>query len=77
MKSNGATIEEVKKQIKDLQGKNISMEVDKGRNKIVRLLASIDKVYPSMFIIKPQGEADIDKTSYSYSEVLCGNIKFK
>ena len=77
MKNTSITIEEVKKQIKELQGKNINMEVNKGRNKIVKLLASVDKVYPSMFVIKPQGEVDIDKTSYSYSEVLCGNIKFK
>ena len=45
-------------------------------NKIVKLCAKIDKVYPSMFEIKPYGNVVLDKTSYSYSEVLCGNIKF-
>lgn len=77
MKNQLTTIEDVKEKIKNLQGKNINMEVNKGRNKIVKLCAKIDKVYPSMFEIKPNGSYDLDKTSYSYSEVLCGNIKFK
>ena len=77
MKNNLTTIEDVKEQIKLLQGNNINMGVNKGRNTIVRLSAKIDKVYPSMFEIKANGPCDLDKTSYSYSEVLCGNIKFK
>lgn len=77
MRNDLITIEDVKEKIKSLQGKNINMEVNKGRNKIVKLCAKIDKIYPSMFEIKPSGNVDIDKTSYSYAEVLCGNIKFK
>ncbi len=77
MKNNLVTIEDVKEKIKSLQGKSINMEVNKGRNKIVKLCAKIDKIYPSMFEIKPNGNVDIDKTSNTYAEVLCGNIKFK
>lgn len=76
MKGNLTNIDEVKAEIKNMVGKNINMEVNKGRNKIVKLCAKIDKVYPSMFEIKPNGNVVLDKTSYSYSEVLCGNIKF-
>lgn len=76
MKGNLTNIDEVKAEIKNMVGKNINMEVNKGRNKIVKLCAKIDKVYPSMFEIKPYGNVVLDKTSYSYSEVLCGNIKF-
>lgn len=76
MKENLTSIAEVKAEIQNLLGKNINLEVNRGRNKIVKLCAKIDKVYPSMFEIKPYGNVILDKTSYSYSEVLCGNIKF-
>ena len=76
MKENLTSIAEVKAEIQNLLGKNINLEVNRGRNKIVKLCAKIDKVYPSMFEIKPCGNVILDKTSYSYSEVLCGNIKF-
>ena len=49
---------------------------DKGRNKIVKLSAIIDQVYPSMFVIKPMDMVDLDRKSYSYSDVLCGDVKF-
>ena len=76
MRENLSSIAEVKAEIQTLLGKNINMEVNRGRNKIVKLCAKIDKVYPSMFEIKPHGNVILDKTSYSYSVVLCGNIKF-
>lgn len=74
MKRNNITLLEVKQKIQELQGKNISMEVNKGRNRIVKLDAIIDKVYPSMFVIKPTQICDLDRTSYSYNDILCGDI---
>ncbi len=71
-----STLNEIKDKINSLKGQNIQLKVNKGRNKIVSLTATIDKVYPSMFIISPTCEVDLDRTSYSYNDVLCGDIKF-
>ena len=71
-----STLTEVKDKISSLKGKNIHLKVNKGRNKIVTLTAIIDQVYPSMFVINPTSPVDLDRKSYSYNDVLCGDIKF-
>jgi len=69
-------LNEVKEIVKSLQGKTIEMIINRGRNKLVTVDAVIDKVYPSMFIIKPLDMVELDRTSFSYSDLLCGDIKF-
>ena len=76
LRSSSVRLDEVKSIVKQLQGKNIAMIVNKGRNKLVKLNATIDKVYPSMFIIKPEDASELDRTSFSYSDILCGDIQF-
>lgn len=70
------TLEAVKQKVLELKGQQIKMEINKGRNRIVKLNGIIDKVYPSMFIIKPNDKVDLDRLSYSYNDILCGDISF-
>ncbi len=67
-------VETVKEKVKELQGKSIEMVINKGRNKYVTLNAIIESVYPSMFIIKPLQKTSLDRFSYSYSDILCGEV---
>ena len=76
MRTSSIKLQEVKTIVKELQGKNIEMVINRGRNKLITLSATIDKVYPSMFIIKPEDNTELDRTSFSYSDILCGDIKF-
>lgn len=69
-------IDEIKDKINLLKGQNIALKINKGRNKIVSLTAIIDQVYPSMFVITPTSEVVLDRKSYSYSDVLCGDVMF-
>jgi len=73
---NLVTLNDVKEKVNSLKGQNIELEVNKGRNKIVSLTAIIDQVYPSMFVINPTSKVDLDRKSYSYNDVLCGDVKF-
>lgn len=73
---NTQTLSDIKEKISSLKGQNISLKVNKGRNKIVTLTAIIDQVYPSMFVISPTCHVDLDRKSYSYNDVLCGDVKF-
>ena len=73
---NTQTIIDVKNKINSLQGQNIPLKINKGRNKIVSLTAIIEKTYPSMFVITPTSKVDLDRKSYSYSDVLCGDVMF-
>lgn len=76
MRVGSIRLDEVKQIVKSLQGKNIEMIVNRGRNKLVTLNAVIDQVYPSMFVIKPENKSMLDRTSFSYSDILCGDITF-
>ena len=67
---------QVKEKVNDLKGKDVNLAVNKGRNKIVKLRAVITEVYPSMFVINPTCIVDLDRKSYSYNDVLCGDVKF-
>lgn len=70
------TLIDVKNKVTSLKGQNVPLKVNKGRNKIVSLTAIIDQVYPSMFVINPTSKVDLDRKSYSYSDVLCGDVIF-
>ncbi|MBO7218525.1 MAG: Veg family protein [Clostridia bacterium] len=67
---------EVKEKVLGLKGKDIDLAVNKGRNKIVKLRAVITEVYPSMFVISPVTNVDLDRKSYSYNDILCGDVRF-
>lgn len=67
---------QVKEKVSDLKGKDVSLAVNKGRNKIVKLRAVITEVYPSMFVISPVTKVDLDRKSYSYNDILCGDVRF-
>lgn len=71
---NNRSLAGAKEMIENLKGKNIKLKVNKGRNKIVHLTATIDEVYPSMFVISPTSKVELDRRSYSYSDILCGDI---
>ena len=71
-----SALEEIKNKVLLLKGRNVEIEVNKGRNRIVKLYAIIDQVYPSMFVIKPTQKVDLDRVSFSYNDVLCGDINF-
>ena len=66
--SVSAVIEEIEK----LKGASISMEINKGRKKIEKYQGIIENVYPSIFTVNI-GEGK-NPLSYSYTEVLCGDV---
>ena len=75
MRKYTGNLDSVKQLISDMQGKEIEVEINRGRNKRVKLNAIIDEIYPSMFVIKPIEKIFLDRFSYSYSDVLCGDIR--
>ena len=71
-------IRQIIDKIKSLKGENVTMEVQKGRNRIEKYQGIIESVYPSIFTVKLDGEsAKKSSLSYSYSEVLCGDVRVK
>ncbi|MBO5928055.1 MAG: Veg family protein [Clostridia bacterium] len=70
-------LQDVKDTILKLQPKNVEVTLNLGRNKVITFLAKISGVYPALFTVAPFDKEFKVKTSYSYSEYLCGRVKVK
>ena len=75
MRKYTLNLTEITEQIKSLKGENIKMNVNKGRKKIEKYTGVIENVYPSIFTVKLDNPVAQDYLSFSYNEVLCGQVK--
>lgn len=76
IKSN-TSISQVKEIIAKMNLKNVEVIVNLGRNKYAKFTGVLSGVYPALFTVKPFDKDYRGKTSYSYSEYLCGKVKLK
>ncbi len=74
MKRNLETIESVRNRLEALKGHDVKFQVNKGRKRYVSFNAKVTATYPSVFTIFAETEEQKER-SYSYTEVLCGNVK--
>ncbi len=75
MIKSSTNIAQVKQTISGLKEKSVEVTLNLGRNKFVRFCGRLEGVYPALFTVRP---FDVDfkgKTSYSYSEYMCGRVK--
>ena len=63
--------------VKDCRAQRVAVRVNLGRNKSVNYSGILSGIYPALFTVKPDDENFLGKTAYSYSDVLCGNVKIK
>ena len=71
------SLSQVKKSIQNMQSKSVSVTLNLGRNKLVSFIGKVEGVYPALFTISPIDKAFKGKTTYSYSEYMCGRVKLK
>ena len=64
-------LDEIKSKITMLKGQDIQMKINRGRKRIENLTATIKDVYPSVFTIET---ADDKLQTFSYFDVMCGNV---
>lgn len=76
MIKSSVNIGTVKKAIEKCLNEDVAVKVNLGRNKYVSYKGRITNVYPALFTVSPYGEFN-GKTSFSYSEVCCGNVIIK
>lgn len=76
IKSN-LELSQVKQTIEKLKDKQVKVKVNLGRNKYVSFLGKLSGVYPALFTVMPQDKNFLGKTSYSYSEYMCGKVTVK
>lgn len=66
------SISDVKNKIESLKGQGVDLEVNIGRKKIKQFTGTITSVYPSVFTFL---DKDGNLKTYSYSDILCGDVK--
>lgn len=71
------TIADVKRMVKDCHERRVSVCVNLGRNKSMQFSGVLSGIYPALFTVEPDEKGFLGKTAYSYSDVLCGAVKFK
>ena len=70
-------ISDVKRMIDDCRAQRVAVKVNLGRNKSMSYSGILSGIYPALFTVQPDEEGFLGKTSYSYSDVLCGMVKIK
>ena len=77
MIKSSMTINQAKQSVKELQSKSVDVTVNLGRNKFLKFKGRLNGVYPALFTVVPFDPDFKGKTSYSYSEYLCGKVFVK
>ncbi len=70
-------IKDVKRMVQDCDKARVAVRVNLGRNKSVSFSGILSGIYPALFTVKPDDKDYLGKTAYSYSDVLCGNVKIQ
>ena len=77
MRKSAVSIDEIKNDVASLLGQKLKISINKGRKKIVRYDGELSAVYPSVFVLNVFGNKAVSSLSFSYSDVICGDIKLK
>lgn len=74
MKKMPDTLDNIKKRILELKGKEVDLHINRGRRKVSFYRARIENVYSSVFTVKSLNVEENINT-YSYNDILCGEVK--
>lgn len=77
MIKNSLSLSQVKESIEKMREKEVDVTLNLGRNKFVSFSATLTGVYPALFTVSPTDKTFKGKTTYSYSEYMCGKVKIK
>ena len=75
MRKAGLDLDIVKQKINELKGKNIKMQINRGRKRFIKYTGIIESTYPCVFVVRINSPSSVETLSYSYSDVLCGDVK--
>ncbi len=72
------TLDKIRKSLEKHLGKKILLKADKGRKQVVTKRGVLEKVYPSVFVVKIEDEVNGEsRVSYSYSDLLTESVKLQ
>ena len=75
MKKMPDTVNSIKQKILALKGKEVELLINRGRRKVGNYRARVENVYSSVFTVKTCSEQTDSIFTYSYNDILCGEVK--
>ena len=70
------SIVSAKERIRKYFEKDVIVKVNLGRNKYASFTGKVTNIYPALFTVTPHKSFN-GKTSFSYSELMCGLVLIK
>lgn len=70
------TIDWAKRRVQTLIGHNITLKVNKGRNRYITFNGRITNAYPAIFTVSTIENDKQKVVSYSYNDVLTKTVRF-
>ncbi|MEG1285037.1 MAG: Veg family protein [Romboutsia sp.] len=72
------TLDNIRASLERHLGKKILLKANKGRKQIITRKGVLEKVYPSVFVVRLDDEENgYSRVSYSYSDLLTSNVKLQ
>ncbi len=71
IKINTQALGNIKARIMELKGKDVELCINRGRKRFDTIQGRIESIYPSVFTIISNNKLQ----TFSYFDVLCGNVK--
>ena len=69
------TLAAIRDKIDELVGEHIHMQVCRGRKQIKKYTGVVESAFKSVFVVRlTSGDDVVSSLSYSYSDVLCGEV---
>lgn len=75
MREVGQNLDTVKERVKKLQGIEVKLLINRGRNRFISFDGSIEDIYPNVFTVKSE-DAESKLMTFSYNDVMTKNIRF-
>lgn len=72
------TLDKIRLSLERHLGKKIVLKANKGRKQIITKKGVLEKVYPSVFVVRLEDSQNgYSRVSYSYSDLLTANVKLQ
>ena len=72
------TLDKIRESLERHLGKKILLKANKGRKQVVTKKGILEKVYPSVFVVKLDSDyVGCSRVSYSYSDLLTSKVKMQ
>ena len=76
MKKQPLTVAAIKSKIDEMVGKEVTMQVCRGRKQIKRYKGTLEQAFSRVFVVRiDDHDGSTPQLTYSYSDILCGEVQ--